>query len=120
MFFPNKSQAESARALEASDFGRKHGWFIEKNGGTVGSLDYIRWDEVTQFWHEYRLTWSAGFKAPNSSEEWINQRLVLRNRFYKNVVVTTFMTALVPGKATILIRGASVAVEQLGNALNND
>ena len=47
------------RVADESDFGRRFGWFIERDGVKVGELDYIRWDSEVQFWHEYRLTWRS-------------------------------------------------------------
>src|SRR5262245_22193474 len=43
------------KEIEESDWGRRYGWFVEKDGSVIGSLDYIRWDSHSQFWHDYHF-----------------------------------------------------------------
>lgn len=66
------------RAAEESDFGRRFGWFIERDGERIGELDYVRWDSHAQFWHEYRLTWRRPEDAVIGPDAWIAAKLVLR------------------------------------------
>ena len=100
------------RLAEESDFGRRFGWFIERDGERIGDLEYIRWDEGTQFWHEYRLTWRRPEDAVVGPDAWIAARLVLRNRRCTDTVVDAFLTSE-EGYGVIAIRGAFVAGERL-------
>ena len=102
-----------SRAAEASDFGRRFGWFIERGGERIGELDYVRWDSVAQFWHEYRLTWRRPEDAVIGPDAWISSKLVLRNRRYTDVVVESFLTAPERDGGILAIRGAHVTEERI-------
>jgi hypothetical protein len=100
------------RAAEESDFGRRFGWFIERDGERIGELEYVRWDPVAQFWHEYRLTWRRPEDALIGPDAWVAAKVVLRNRRYTDVVADTFLTS--PERdGLIAVRGASVPEERL-------
>ena len=101
------------RAAEASDFGRRFGWFIEKDGERIGELEYLRWDSVTQFWHDYRLNWRRPEDAIVGPDAWIAAKLVLRNRRYTDVVADTFLTSPERDGNVIAVRGAFVPEERL-------
>ncbi|MGV3660361.1 MAG: DUF3592 domain-containing protein [Prosthecobacter sp.] len=77
---------------EDADFGRRHGWFIEKDGVKIGELDYVRWDESSQFWHDYRVRWYRPEDAVEGPDAWVEQKLVLRNRRHTDVVAESFLT----------------------------
>lgn len=96
---------------EASDFGRRFGWFIERDGVRIGELEYVRWDDASQFWHEYRVIWRQSEDAVVGPDAWMAARLVLRNRRCTDVVVDRFLTADY-GDGRIAVRGASVPVER--------
>jgi hypothetical protein len=98
---------------ETSDFGRRFGWFIEKDGERIGELDYLRWDSYAQFWHEYRLTWHQPEDAVVGPDAWIAAKLVLRNRRYTDVVIDTFLTSPERDGGVIAVRGAYVPQEKL-------
>lgn len=98
---------------EESDFGRKFGWFIERNGEVIGELDYVRWDSWSQFWHEYRVTWRRPENAIIGPDAWISEKLVLRNRRYTDVVVASFLTGAPREGGVIPVRGASVSAERI-------
>ena len=102
------------RALaEESDGGRRFGWFIERDGERIGELDYLRWDSDSQFWHDYQVTWYRPEDAVVGPEEWIDAKLVLRNRRCTAVVADSFMTSLGCTAEVIKIRNASVPEELL-------
>ena len=101
------------RAVSESDFGRRFGWFIERDGQRIGELEYFRWDSVAQFWHDYRLTWRRPEDAVIGPEAWIAAGVVLRNRRYSDVVVSSFMTAPQKEPSIIRIRGASVPTAKI-------
>jgi len=109
--FPGIFKRKS-RAAEESDFGRRFGWFIEREGAVVGELEYVRWDSAAQFWHEYRLTWRKREDAVVGPDAWIAAKLLLRNRRYTDVVVDSFMTAQ-RGEDNIAVRGAAVPEERI-------
>jgi len=97
-----------SKAAQESDFGRRFGWFIERSGQTIGELEYLRWDSVAQFWHEYRLIWRKPEDAVVGPDAWASAHLVLRNRHYTNVVVDSFLTSPERADGVIAIRGAHV------------
>jgi len=101
------------RAAEESDFWRRFGWFIERDGERIGELDYMRWDSQAQFWHEYRVTWRRPEDAVVDQDAWIAAKLVLRSRRYKDVVVDSFLTSPEHDGGVIAIRGAHVPEELL-------
>lgn len=100
------------RAARESDFGRRFGWFIEKDGQRIGELDYVRWDSDAQFWHEYRLTWRRSEDAVVGPDAWIAAKLVLRNRRYTDVVIDTFLTTPERDRGVIAVRSAYVPEEK--------
>ena len=101
------------RAAEESDFGRRFGWLIERDGERIGELDYLRWDSVAQFWHEYRLSWRSPADAIIGPDAWIASKLVLRNRRYTDVVVDSFLTSPEREDSVIAVRGAHVTEERI-------
>lgn len=104
-----------SRPVRESDFGRRFGWFIERNGEKIGELEYLRWDSVAQFWHEYRVTWRRPEDAVLGPDAWISAGLVLRNRKYTDVVIHSFLTASQQKPDIICIRGASVPEDRIHN-----
>jgi hypothetical protein len=102
-----------SRAAEQSDFGRRFGWFIENDGARIGELDYVRWDSVAQFWHEYRVTWRRPEDAVVGPGAWISSKLVLRNSRYSDVVVESFLTAPERDGGVLPVRGAYVTAERI-------
>jgi hypothetical protein len=102
-----------SRVARETDFGRRFGWFIEKNGERIGELDYVRWDSVAQFWHEYRLRWRGPEDAVIGPDAWISAKLVLRNRRYTDVVIDSFLTSLERESGIIAVRSAYVPEERL-------
>lgn len=101
------------RAAEESDFGRRFGWFIERDGERVGELDYLRWDADAQFWHDYRLTWRRPEDAVIGPDAWLEAKLVLRSRRYTDVLVDSFLTSPEREGSVIAVRGASVPEHRL-------
>ena len=98
------------RAAEESNYGRRCGWFIEKDGVSIGELEYLRWLPDGQFWHKYRVTWYKPEDAVISPDEWIEEKLKLRNRRYSQVVIDSFMTSGIH-EGEIAIRNAYVSEE---------
>jgi hypothetical protein len=95
------------KAAKESDYGRRFGWFIEKDGVKIGELEYVRWLPDGQFWHEYRVTWYKSEDAVGGRDVWSKERLTLRNRRFLQVVVESFMTSATGGEL-IQVRGACV------------
>jgi len=102
-----------SRAAAECDFGRRFGWFIEKDGTRIGELDYLRWDSVAQFWHEYRVTWRSPEDAVIGTDAWITSKLVLRNRHYTDVVVESFLIGAEREGGVIPVRAAYVSEERI-------
>jgi len=96
-----------------TDFGRRYGWFIERQGERVGELDYVRWDSLAQFWHEYSVTWHSEAERgiEPDPDAWIERKIVLRNKRYLDVLISEFLTAP-RAKGIIAIRFASVPIER--------
>ena len=107
------------RAVEESDFGRRFGWLIERDGEIVGELEYLRWDSYSQFWHEYRVVWRRPEDAVVSPDAWIAAKLVLRNRRYTDIVADAFLTSQDPDTGIVSVRGAYVPEKRIrrGNKL---
>ncbi len=99
------------RAAEESDFGRRFGWFIERDGKRIGELEYLRRDEHSQFWHEYRLTWYRPEDAVVGPDAWLAAKLVLRNRRFTRVMIDSFLTSPERAEGVIAVRGAYVSEE---------
>jgi hypothetical protein len=111
--FKQTKPAQPSRAARASDFGRRFGWFIERGEERIGELEYLRWDSVVQFWHEYHLTWRKPEDAVVGPDAWISAGLVLRNRRYKDVVISSFLTGTQQQPNIIKVRGASVPADRI-------
>ena len=47
--------AHLRQEYEATDFGRRYGWWLYLGEQRVADLNFVRWDSDAQFWHEYRL-----------------------------------------------------------------
>ena len=103
---------KSKTAVE-SDFGRRFGWFIEKDEEKIGELDYLRWDSQAQFWHEYSVTWRRPEDAVIGPDAWIAMMLTLRNRRYTDVVIQTFLTSPEREPGVIAVRFAYVTEERI-------
>ena len=96
-----------------SDFGRRYGWLIEKDGQILGELDYVRWDWESQFWHEYRMTWRKPEDTATTPDAWLEMRLTLRNRRFTDVVIDTFLAGAESGECIVPIRGAYVSEDRI-------
>lgn len=101
------------KVADDSDFGRRHGWFIERDGVKIGELEYLQWDHITQFWHDYRLSWYNPADAVAGPNAWISEKLVLRNRRYQDVVVDSFLTSPEREDGVICVRDAYVPEERI-------
>ena len=106
-------QKPRSRKAEESDFGRRFGWFIEKDGAKIGELGYLRWDSIAQYWHEYRIIWYSPENAVTGPDAWISAKLVLRNRHYTDVVVESFLTGVEREGGVVPVRGAFVSEERI-------
>ncbi len=114
-FFPWTRAYKAKKLAERTDFGRCYGWFIEKQGQRLGELDYIRWDSVAQFWHEYSLKWynesDRGMEA--DQERWVKE-IVLRNKRYTDVVISGSLVAP-EANGIVAVRYASVPLDRFRN-----
>ena len=112
-FLPWTHAYRAKKLARESDFGRRLGWLIEKDGKIVGELEYIRWDSDAQFWHEYSVVWHDADESHTevNPDEWIKRKLVLRSKRYPDVLISEFLTAP-RSKGIVLIRFASVPVER--------
>ncbi len=95
-----------------SDHGRRYGWFVERGTTRIAELDYIRWDSYGQFWHEYAVRNLKIEPLPETDDDWLRQKIVLRNRRYPDVVVSEFLTSLKANGRIIAIRFARVPLER--------
>jgi hypothetical protein len=111
--FPWTRTHRAKKLARETDFGRRFGWFIERERRRIGELDYIRWDSLAQFWHEYSVKWHDGGGSCISAnpEAWINSKVALRNRHYTDVLIQGSMVAP-RAKGVIALRYASVPVER--------
>lgn len=85
----------------------------EREGERIGELDYIRWDSLAQFWHEYSVVWHNEAESCIETDPgaWIERKIVLRSRRYPDVLIPEFLTAP-RTKGVIAVRFASVPVER--------
>jgi hypothetical protein len=97
-----------SRDVRKSDFGRRFGWFIERGGECIGELEYSRWDEDSQFWHEYRVNWRRPEGDAARIEDWAESGIELRNREFSDVVVREFLSASGCAEGLVAIRNAFV------------
>jgi hypothetical protein len=96
------------REIGESDSGRRFGWFMERDGECIGELEYKRWDENSQFWHEYVVCWRRPGGDPTRIEDWSESGIELRNRKFPEVVVRGFLSAPGSVEGVVAIRNASV------------
>jgi len=101
------------KRAEEEDWGRRHGWFIEMDGVTIGELEYVQSDVNSQFWTEYRVTWRRPEDAVTDPDQWIWKGLFLRNRFYTDVVVDSFLTNGVRPDGIVSVRSAQVSEKRI-------
>ena len=94
--------------VRESDFGSRFGWFIERGGECIGELEYSRWDENGQFWHEYHVSWRSPEGDATMFEDWAESGIELRNREFLDVVVREFLSASGCADGVISIRNAFV------------
>lgn len=91
--FPWTRAYRAKKFAHQSDFGRRFGWIIERDGIPIGELEYIRWDSNMQFWHEYSVLWHS--EADGCIEEepdaWDLQKIILRNKRYPDVAISHFL-----------------------------
>ena len=102
------------RRAKETDWGRRYGWYIEKDSERIGELEYLRWDSDSQFWHEYRVRWASQEASALGCDPdaWIKNQLSLRNQHLQDVVVTVFLTAIkAPG--VIAVYSARVPEDKL-------
>jgi hypothetical protein len=111
--FPWTRAYRAKKLARETDFGRRYGWFIERDGERIGELDYIRWDSLAQFWHEYSIIWhkEAESSIETDPDAWIERKIVLRSRRYPDVLISGFLTAA-RTKGVIAVRFASVPIER--------
>jgi len=105
------------KAENESNFGRRFGWYIERNGERLGELDYLRWDSYGQFWHDYELKWLPGKEVQPYQHEvdplrddWSEQKLVLRHKHFTDVVISGYL-ANYRVESTVSIEHAPLPVE---------
>ena len=109
--FPWARKPQVETEVQKSDFGRRYGWYVEKQGERIGELEYIRWDSHSQFWHEYAISWHQGKEIPADANVWAEQQLALRNRHFPDVTITEFLSAH-KESGIVAIRFASVPVKR--------
>jgi hypothetical protein len=92
-----------------TDFGRRYGWWLCLRQRRVADLNYWRWDENGQFWHEYRVFAGdpafaeLGFDAGR----WSGPGVSLESRFAEGFHVTEFIMSHREGNL-VAIRAAHV------------
>lgn len=115
--FLQRFRSTSSNSCE-SDFGRRFGWFVERYGDCIGELEYLRWDENSQFWHEYLIRWRNTQSAPTRVEDWVECGIGLRNRGFSDVVVRDFLSAPGSAEGLVLIRNAFVPDDHFRESTN--
>ena len=107
------------RDAQESDSGRRFGWFIERDGECLGELEYLRWDENSQFWHEYQVSWRITHGDSTRIENWAESGITLRNREFSDVVVREFLTASGNREGVVSIRNAFVTDDYFRKSIMN-
>jgi hypothetical protein len=64
------------------DFGRIYGWWILIDDRKIGELEYVRWDEQAQFWHEYKINlFDRKYESIKTDPDaWYIHGIVLQNK----------------------------------------
>ncbi len=111
--FPWTRAYRAKKFAHQSDFGRRFGWIIERDGIPIGELEYIRWDSNMQFWHEYSVFWHSEADACIEAEPdgWDLQKIILRNKRYPDVAISHFLISA-QAKGVVSVRGAFVPIER--------
>ena len=97
--------------VRESDFGRRFSWFVERGGECIGELEYCHWDENSQFWHVYHISWRHPEGDAARIEDWAESGIELRNRKFSDVVVRDFLSASSCAEGVVSIRNAYVPDE---------
>jgi hypothetical protein len=96
------------RPDDETDFGRRYGWIVLHEGKPVAELEYVCWDEMSQFWHRYNVRWLEPCRLSNIPyQEWPEIGLTLRNKKHCQVEFRGYLTAIADD-GTILLRGPYV------------
>lgn len=91
-----------------TDFGRRYGWILLYEDRPVAELDYVRWDEASQFWHSYAVRWlESGSFSGVPFEKWQESGFVLRSKKYHQIEFKDYLSALA-NDGTVLLRGPHV------------
>jgi hypothetical protein len=113
LWFKRSKKSLAKQRCRDSDHGRRFGWFVERDNTCIAELEYVRWDSASQFWHEYLVKWVVPpeQRTKPDPDEWILQKLVLRNRRFSDVVIAQFLTAH-RDQDIVMVRFASVSLER--------
>ena len=109
----NLFKTKAQRLAEETDFGRRFGWELICKDQHCADLEYVCWDETTQFWHKYRIQWLGEndlSKIPY--EDWPRNGFILRNKRCSQVVFEEYMVAGKTGEY-VLLRGVYVPEDQI-------
>lgn len=96
-----------------SDYGRRYGWFIERDGVPIGELDYLGWDRDSDFSPDYRLSWFNPDDAVIGPEAWLAAKLTLRSRRYLEIVIDGFLPSPEFGESVIRVLWAHVSIRNV-------
>jgi len=71
------------KEYQATDFGRRYGWWLCLGEKRVADLNYWRWDSGAQFWHEYRVfVFDPAFaEIGYDADRWCQADISLESRY---------------------------------------
>ena len=89
---------------EATDFGRRYGWWLCVDGKRVAELDYVAWDTESQFWHIYQvLPLHPNFdEVGYDPEQWCTERVSLQSRYAPAYFAQGILMATRPNQTVAL------------------
>jgi hypothetical protein len=88
--------ANQRKERRDSDWGRRYGWFIEgEHGQRIGTLEYIRCDWESQFWHDYEIKGLSDEDDQRRRQDFdaFWRGCTLRNRKYLSYITKDFLPA---------------------------
>ena len=78
-----------------NDFARKYGWWLLIGEQKIGELEYVGWDETSQFWYEYKVNlFNKKYESITKNlDHWHNISVQNKNSKYSKIH-TDYMPAI--------------------------
>jgi hypothetical protein len=102
------------REYEATDFGRRYGWWLCLREKRVADLNYWKWDSDSQFWHQYHLfAFDPAFAEIGfDSNRWCLADISLESRYAEGFFLGRGILMASHGGNLVAIRSAHIPVAE--------